>query len=80
MSETRTWQINITGETGLCQWITDQGGPSGLTTQDVLYIIDVRLNIQQPGWTITTTQALGVIDYRLGNIEAGNNNTGCEFT
>ena len=63
----------------ICTWIESLGGPSGVTTAEVLHIVDVRLGIASEPFSVTTSQVLGIIDYRLGYIESGNNNTGCEF-
>ena len=80
MVKTHTWPVTIGAQSNdLCQWIVANGGWAALTTSNVLYIIDVRLGLQNPGWSVTTTQVLGIIDYRLNNCPSGNTNTGCEF-
>ena len=65
----------------ICSWIDSKGGPTGLTTSDVVDIINSYLFNIPPGdsWTFipTVMQATGVVDYYLGL--DGDAKTGCDF-
>ena len=63
----------------LCSWIADKGGPTALTIEDVMDIIDTFLGFPPPDITFTVTieNVFGVIDYYLGF--DGDPLTGCDF-
>jgi len=64
----------------ICDWITEKGGPDGLTAGDVFIILDCYLYGTSPsGYSFTTTieYLFGVLDYYLGF--NGDSLTGCDF-
>jgi len=82
MSKTHQWPIDIVDALGICGWIDDQGGPTGITTSHIFTLIQSR-NTQTPiqGYTFIpdTKKIYGCIQYRNDNISGGNFNTGCVF-
>jgi len=88
-----TWNVYLTCDgmfeeygipvaSGICQWITAKGGAIGLDISEVFQIIDSFLfNTPPTGYTFIPTiiQVMGIIDYYLGFISSGNQNTGCSF-
>ena len=78
MSQTCEWEVEITS--GICQWITDKGGPTGLTIPDIFILIERYLqHTTTPPFIPTVDEIFGGIEYYLGHITQGNNLTGCEF-
>lgn len=79
MSDVHGWSIQITG-LGICQWITDRGGPSGLTVPDIFILVEAYLQHEQLPFEPTIDEIFGCVEYYLGHISTGNWLTGCEFT
>jgi len=71
-----------TPQQGICEWVTNHGGATGLDVSEVFQIIDSYV-LQTPptGYSFipTLTQVFGIIDYYLGFIASGNEKTGCSF-
>ena len=66
----------------ICKYIQDKGSPDGLTIVNIFEIIDAYiLNSPIAGYIFIPTiyHVFGVIDYYLGFISSGNQNTGCNF-
>ena len=84
LSDTHTWDIEVGGTaTGICQWITDQGGPSGISSIGIYALLQSFINQSTvPGYTFipTSLELFGCIQYWNGNISGGNTSTGCSFT
>ncbi|MDD5614978.1 MAG: hypothetical protein PHH85_02115 [Candidatus Methanoperedens sp.] len=64
---------------GICGWVTDKGGATGLSVPEVLELVDAYLGIKNLGFTPTNQQIMGCVDYYLGFISSGNSKTGCGF-
>ena len=66
----------------ICYWIDAMGGPTGLDITEVFQLLDSYIfQTPPPGYNFipTVIQVMGVIDYYLGFIPSGNQNTGCNY-
>lgn len=82
--DNNVWMAEIQAGNDICQWITDHGGPTNITSQAIIQDLGSSYLTQQPvsGYTFTVTSQmlLGIGAYWLGNIPLGNQYTGCNFT
>ena len=75
-------QCHSQDQNPICYWMDVKGGPDSIQIPNVFEIIDAYLySSPPPGWTFLPTiqQVMGVIDYYLGFISSGNQNTGCGY-
>ena len=84
MSDTHTWPINIASEPGgaICQWITDNGGPTGITSLLLFSLVQGYINQTQiPGYQFipTSLDIFGSVQYWNDNITGGNTTLDCGF-
>ena len=83
MSDIHVWDINVGISDGICQWISDKGGPSGITSQNIINELGPSYIYEQPvvgySFIVTSNILIGIGAYWLGYIELGDQWTGCDF-
>ena len=83
MSDASTWTIRVIqpGQE-ICSWINDLGGATVISSLDLFALVQSFVNQEAvTGYSFipTSLEIFGCTQYWVGNIPAGNNNTGCDY-
>lgn len=62
-----------------CQWIKDLGGPSKLTSYNIMDLVKAYLEIIDLKFSVQSILIMAAVAYYSGLIKKGNELSGCEF-
>lgn len=68
---------SVVGST--CIWITEKGGWDKLIVFDIMALVRGHVGEEDIGFDVKSADIMGAIAYYSGNIESGNQLTGCSF-